>query len=98
MLFRAKVVDQRTLAHNQESIKLDPWEEDIGRRNDVLPGTGPLQVGIWIGRRWPTFAFNDASLVEVGMDGEFTLYRRAIDQERYARWEQGDRFQVDSYT
>lgn len=94
MFFRAVVIDAQTMEHNRTGFMLDPWEEDLGRRTHGIDATKPQE---WVQGVWPRFAYDDPTLTEVGKDGEYTLFRRAIDQEREKRWKSGERFQVISY-
>lgn len=97
MLFRAKIMDPKTGAHNRASIQLDPWEEELGKRGDSL-FFGNVPVGEWIAGAWPAFAYNDPTLEAEGTDHDLTIFRRLIDRQREERWEKGERFQVDSFT
>jgi len=103
MIFKAIVVEQKDGdGISRTSFKLDPWEKDLGARNRSrpqagMPSIGDLKVGQWYSWAWPSFAFCD-TIRPVGKDGEFTIFRRDVDEERRKRWEdQGERFQVDSF-
>lgn len=95
MLFRAVVVNLPDEGIQRPGFKIDPWEKELFKRNDVLTNHGPLVPGIWYQCAWPTIA---STAIKVGNENEFTLFRRPIDTERFQRWENGERFQISDIT
>lgn len=97
MLFRAVVVDDELGSRNQTGYKIDPWEELLFRKDNVLPFHGPLQTNVWYHAAWPAILIATNFLV-VGHEGAYTLFRRQIDIDREQRWKNGETFQVNSLT
>jgi hypothetical protein len=92
MLMRA-IVDPANGSRSRVSVKFDPWEEFV-KEHMPWPGTGHLHVNMWYALNPPPEFLAD--MVEVGTEGEFTLFRRPVDTARLATWEGGDKTQAAS--